>query len=141
MTGIACCVRCGSRIEWERHMQSDDKIILKGMVFRGRHGVHAAERELGQRFEVDLELGLDISRAMTSDALTDTVDYSKAYAVVREEVEEHQYLLLEALAGAILRRLLESLPVHSVMVRVRKPQVPLRGILAYAAVEVRRTRT
>jgi dihydroneopterin aldolase len=122
-------------------MQSDDKIILKGMVFRGRHGVHSAERELGQRFEVDVELGLDLSRAMTSDALTDTVDYIKFYTLVREEVEDHQYLLLEALAGAILRRLLQNLPVHSVLVRVRKPQVPLRGILTHAAVEVRRTRS
>jgi 7,8-dihydroneopterin aldolase/epimerase/oxygenase len=118
----------------------DDRIILKDMVFRGRHGVHAAERELGQRFEVDVELILDLSQAMASDALTDTVDYSKAYAVVREEVEEHQYLLLEALAGAILRRLFADLPVRSVLVRVRKPQVPLNGILAYAAVEMQRTR-
>jgi len=121
-------------------MANDDKIILKGMVFRGRHGVHTAERELGQRFEVDVELTLDLSQAMVSDALTDTVDYSKAYAVVREEVEDHQYLLLEALAGAILQRILADLPVRSILVRVRKPQVPLNGILTYAAVEIQRTR-
>jgi 7,8-dihydroneopterin aldolase/epimerase/oxygenase len=121
-------------------MAGEDKIILKNMVFRGRHGVHLAERELGQRFEVDVELSLDLSRAMASDALTDTVDYGKAYAVVREEVEDHQYLLLEALAGAIVRRLLDDLPVRGVLVRVRKPQVPLHGILAYAAVEIQRLR-
>jgi 7,8-dihydroneopterin aldolase/epimerase/oxygenase len=121
-------------------MAIDDKIILKNMVFRGRHGVHPAERELGQRFEVDVELSLDLSQAMSSDALTATVDYSQAYAIVREEVEDHQYQLLEALAGAILRRVMADLPVRGVLVRVRKPQVPLSGILAYAAVEIQRQR-
>jgi dihydroneopterin aldolase len=124
----------------EKTMSSQDKIILCNMAFRGRHGVHPAERELGQRFDIDIELGLDLSRAMASDVLQDTVDYSRAYAIVREEVEDHHYLLIEALAGAIVRRLLAELAVTSVLVRVRKPQVPLSGILSFAAVEIQRQR-
>ena len=103
-------------------MANEDRIILHNMVFRGRHGVHPAERELGQRFEVDVELDLDLERAMASDALRDTVDYGRAYSIVREEVEEHQYQLLEALAGAIVNRLLAELPIFGVCVRVRKPR-------------------
>ena len=114
--------------------------MLCNMVFRGRHGVHPAERELGQRFEIDVELGLDLSRAMASDMLHDTVDYSRAYAIVREETEDHHYQLIEALAGAIVRRLLAELVVTSVLVRVRKPQVPINGILNFAAVEIQRQR-
>jgi dihydroneopterin aldolase len=121
-------------------MAGEDRIILHNMVFRGRHGVYAAERELGQRFEVDVELGLDLGRAMVSDALQDSVDYGRAYAVVREEVEAHEYQLLEGLAGAIVRRLMAELPIVSVLVRVRKPQVPIHGILSYAAVEIYRRR-
>jgi dihydroneopterin aldolase len=119
-------------------MPNDDKIILKDLVFRGHHGAHPAERQLGQRFEVDVELTLDLGRAMASDALQDTVDYSRVYAVVRQEVEEQRYHLLEGLAGAIVRRLLAELPVTAVLVRVRKPQVPLDGVLSYTAVEIRR---
>jgi dihydroneopterin aldolase len=121
-------------------MPSEDKIILHNMVFRGRHGVHPAERELGQRFEIDIELGLDLSQAMTSDALPDTVDYSRLYAIVREEVEDHQYQLIEALAGAMVQRLMAELPITSVLVRVRKPHVPLNGMLSFAAVEIQRRR-
>jgi 7,8-dihydroneopterin aldolase/epimerase/oxygenase len=121
-------------------MAGDDKIILRNMVFRGQHGVHPAERELGQRFEVDVELSLDLSRAMVSDTLQDTVNYSHAFAIVREEVEQHHYQLLEALAGAIVGRLLAELQIMSVLVRVRKPQVPIHGILSYAAVEIQRGR-
>jgi dihydroneopterin aldolase len=121
-----------------RHRADADKIILKNLVFRGHHGVVAAERELGQRFEVDVELRLDLSRAMVSDALPDTVDYGRAFAIVRDEVERHRYQLLEALAGAIVRRLLGELPVTAVRVQVRKPQVPLDGVLNYTAVEIER---
>jgi dihydroneopterin aldolase len=121
-------------------MPSEDKIILHNMVFRGRHGVHPAERERGQPFGIDVELGLDLSRAMTSDALADTVDYSRLHTMVREEVEDHQYQLIETLAGAIVRRLMAELPITSVLVRVRKPQVPLDGRLGFAAVEIQRRR-
>ena len=121
-------------------MIPDDRIILKNLVFRGYHGVHVAERELGQRFEVDVELSLDLSRALVSDALLDTVDYGRAFAIVRDEVEHRQYQLLEALAGAIVRRILSELPVTAVRVQVRKPQVPLDGVLSYTAVEIQRQR-
>jgi dihydroneopterin aldolase len=121
-------------------MTNSDRIILHNMRFRGYHGTLAAERELGQRFEVDVELQLDLSRAMASDALEDTADYSHAYAVVQEEVEKRQYRLLETLAGSIARRLLAELPIMAVVVRVRKPQVPLPGVLAYSAVEIERRR-
>ena len=33
-----------------------DKIILKGIRFHGYHGVAEAERQLGQKYEIDLEL-------------------------------------------------------------------------------------
>jgi 7,8-dihydroneopterin aldolase/epimerase/oxygenase len=121
-------------------MADEDRIILHNMEFRGHHGVHSAERELGQRFEVDVELSLDLGQALVSDALHDSVDYGQAYMIVREEVEEHQYQLLEGLAGAIVRRLMAELPIVSVLVRVRKPQVPIHGILSYAAVEIQRRR-
>jgi dihydroneopterin aldolase len=121
-------------------MEPEDKIILQNMVFRGHHGVHTGEREIGQRFEIDVELSLDLSRAMRSDALADTIDYSRVHAIVREEVEEQQYQLIEALAGAVVRRLLAEIPVAAVLVRVRKPQVPLPGLLSFAAVEIARRR-
>ena len=33
-----------------------DKILLRGLVFRGFHGVLAEENVLGQQFHVDVEL-------------------------------------------------------------------------------------
>jgi dihydroneopterin aldolase len=39
---------------------AQDRILLEGMVFHGRHGTLPAERELGQPFVVDVELRLDL---------------------------------------------------------------------------------
>jgi dihydroneopterin aldolase len=77
---------------------------------------------------------------MVSDALPDTVDYGRVFAMVRDEVEHRQYQLLEALAGAIVQRILGELPVTAVRVQVRKPQVPLDGVLSYTAVDIQRQR-
>lgn len=36
-----------------------DKVFFRGMQFYAYHGVYPEENRLGQRFIIDLELGLD----------------------------------------------------------------------------------
>ncbi len=118
-----------------------DRVLLEGMVFYGYHGANPAERTLGQRFIVDLEVELDLRTAGQSDDLAHTADYSAMYAAVREVVEGPPRNLLESVAEAIARRILGSFAVDAVRVRVRKPEVPIRGsVLAHAAVEIYRER-
>ena len=105
---------------------SGDKIRLDGMVFYGYHGVSPAERELGQRFVVDLEVERDLSAAAASDD-----------PKVREVVEGPGRKLLEGVAEEVARRILNEFNVDSVRVRVKKPHVPMRGaVLDHAAVEI-----
>lgn len=118
-----------------------DRIVLAGMAFQARHGVLDWERAEAQRFEVDLELVLDVQPAGLDDDLTRTVDYRGVYQVVRQIVESTTFNLLEALAEAIAHEVLaEQALVDEVVVRVRKPDVRLGGPLAYAGVEIRRVR-
>ena len=117
-----------------------DKIQLAGMVFYGYHGVRLAERELGQRFIVDLEIETDLSRAGRTDSLADTVSYSSLYTLVKEIMEEGSRSLLESLAE-IAGLILDRFEVDAVHVTVKKPQVPIQGsVMAYAAVEITRRR-
>jgi 7,8-dihydroneopterin aldolase/epimerase/oxygenase len=116
-----------------------DRLLLEGMTFFGRHGVLPAERELGARFSVDVELHADLARAGQSDRLQDTVDYSKAYEVVREVVEGQPFQLLESVAERIAGRLLALERVQRATVRVRK-RPPLEGEFRAFAVEVSRAR-
>lgn len=114
-----------------------DRIVMEGMVFFGRHGVYPAERELGARFTVDVELECDLAAAAASDRLEDTVDYAHAYQLVREVVEGEPSQLLESVAGRIADRLLELDRVAATTVRVRK-RPPLPGEFHAFWVEVTR---
>ncbi len=119
-----------------------DRIVLSNMVFQARHGVADREKVEAQRFEVDVELGLDLQPAAVEDDLERTVDYGPVYETVRQIVESTTYNLIEALAEAICHELLsEHARVRDVTVRVRKPEVALGGSLDYAGVEIRRQRS
>lgn len=117
-----------------------DRILLGGMTFRARHGVHPHEKATEQRFEVDVELELDLHAAGVDDDLALTVDYAAVYDLVRGIVESTSYRLIEALAEAIAHEVLADFPIEHVTVRVRKPRVDLGGPLAWAGVEIRRGR-
>ena len=118
-----------------------DKIILSGMVFYGFHGMSEAEQELGQRFDVDLEVQLDLSKAGASDMLEHTISYTNLYRTVKEIVEGPSRKLLENVAETIAGKILAESNVASVRVTVKKPKVPMKGsVLDYAAVEIVRER-
>ena len=114
-----------------------DRILMEGLVFFGHHGALAAERETGALFTVDLILELNLAPAGTSDALADTVDYRRAYEIVRGVVEGSPRKLIEAIAETIAFLLLELEPIRSVTVRVNKKPA-LGGEFRTIAVEVTR---
>jgi dihydroneopterin aldolase len=119
-----------------------DRIFLDGMVFQARHGVHDREKVNAQRFEVDVELLLDLQPAGLEDDLARTLDYGRVYETVRTIVESTTFNLIEALAEAIAHELLSDFPgLEEVTVRVRKPDVQLSGPLRFAGVQVRRRRS
>ncbi len=115
-----------------------DRILLQGIQFYGHHGVYEEERRLGQRFVVDVELCLDLSRAAAQDDVAASVDYAAVQAVVVDIGTKQQFKLLEGLAGRIAATLLERFKVQRVTVRATKPAPAIPGILAGASVEVTR---
>ncbi|MCK9221973.1 MAG: dihydroneopterin aldolase [Limnochordia bacterium] len=118
---------------------ASDRIRLNNMVFYGYHGAFAAERELGQRVEVDLELDLDLQNTGRTDDPELSVNYVDIYTIVKELVEEGEYNLLEALAESIADTVLGALSVDGVVVRVRKPQPPVGGLMSSVEVEIVRS--
>jgi dihydroneopterin aldolase len=116
-----------------------DRILMEGMVFFGRHGVLPAERELGARFTVDVDLETDLAAAGASDRLEDTVDYRLAHRLVGEVVGGEPCHLIEAVAERIAARLLTLDRVQRVTVRVRKRPTPQAELRSFG-VEVTRGR-
>ncbi len=114
------------------------KITLTNIRLVGHHGYHDAERELGQRFELDVELHTNVQTASQSDKLTDTVNYEAVYRIVDRVVREDRFSLLEALASDIARSILEQFPVVGIVVRIRKANVPRCPGLGHVEIEVKR---
>jgi 7,8-dihydroneopterin aldolase/epimerase/oxygenase len=121
---------------------AEDRILLEGMVFHGRHGTLHAERELGQPFVVDVELRLNLRPAGLSDDLSQTVDYGEVHRRALEIVEGPPVNLTETVAERIAAAVLEDhATVEAVRVKVAKPHVRLDGtVLAGSAVEILRRR-
>ncbi len=118
-----------------------DHIYLQNMEFECHIGAGDGERAEEQTIEVDVDMTVDLRPAGESDDLEKTVDYGAVYRLCQQIAEGRPYRLLEALAERVAGEILavES-AVQSVAVTVRKPGVPIDGVLEYAGVRVERSR-
>ncbi len=107
------------------------------MQFYAHHGADSGEQALGQRFEVDLEIETDLSAAGQSDQLADAVNYREVYELVATCMQP-PCQLIEAVAERIAGRVLDRYDIDAVTVWVRKPSVPVGGVIGYSEVEIRR---
>lgn len=119
-----------------------DSVFLSGMQFYGYHGVHPEETRLGQRFELDIEVQIDLRDAGTDDNLGQTVNYSELFAIARDIVEGEPKNLIEAVGELIATRMLTTYPkIEAVVIEIRKPSAPVKsGGLAHVGIRIHRTR-
>ena len=104
-----------------------DKITLTGMRFYAFHGCLDFERQHGNDFQVDLECSLDLGKAAASDALEDSVDYSRLYDIVAAQMEKPSNLL-EHVASRIGAGIKAAFPqIESCSVTVTKFNPPYDG--------------
>ncbi len=117
-----------------------DLLRLRNMTFHACHGLLPEEARLGQRFEVDVELRLDLRAAGERDDPDLTVDYAAVYDLVAQVVKgERRYGLVEALAEAVAAALGQRFEaLTSARVRVRKPNPPVDGHFDGLEVEIER---
>ena len=117
-----------------------DRIELRGLIFRGHHGVFDHERADGQDFVVDITVWIDLADAAASDDLADTYDYGvlaeRAAAVIAGPARN----LIEAVAGEIAEDVMKDRRVHAVEVTVHKPQAPIPRKFDDVAVVAHRSR-
>ncbi|MDP6354096.1 MAG: dihydroneopterin aldolase, partial [Planctomycetota bacterium] len=118
-----------------------DKILISELEFHAHTGITEAEREIGQRYSLDLEVVCDLKKAGEGDDMSDSVDYAALCGAVTELGSSQTFVLAEALAESIARSILEQFDmVEEVMVRAKKLHPPVPAIKNYFAVEIRRNR-
>lgn len=119
----------------------EDKIILADLAFYGYHGVMKEENALGQRFRIDLECGVDLTRPGQTDEVEDTISYDQIFTLVNEEVTTTRFKLIEALGQHIVDKLFATFPtIEWVRIRVRKPEAPIPVVSGEFAIEIVRDR-
>jgi dihydroneopterin aldolase len=118
-----------------------DELALTGLECWGHHGVFEHERRDGQRFVVDLVLGVDTTAAAASDDLSATVDYGSLALSVKAAVERDPVDLIETLAQRIAAVCLLDSRVQWVRVTVHKPDAPIEAPFADVALTITRSTT
>jgi len=99
-------------------------LLIRGLQLYGHHGWHPEERERGQLFAVDIELGVRL--AGPEDELAATVDQEEIIREVQALSERSSFKLIESFARAIAEEILAKFDrVERAQVRVRKLHPPL----------------
>ncbi|MAJ71508.1 dihydroneopterin aldolase [Candidatus Poribacteria bacterium] len=122
-----------------------DKIVIDAIQFHGYHGVSVSERELGQKYEVDIKVGttngaFNLKTAGQKDDLKLTLDYAQVVDVVIEIGTQHSYQLFETLANKIAQSILHQFSATEVWVRVKKLSPPIEAEVNFAGVEIYRNK-
>jgi len=111
-----------------------DCIELKKLILYAYHGVLKHERIIGNNYRIDLKLFLDLSKAIESDMLEDTLDYADIFDLVKEEMAIHSQLL-EHVAGRIVGKIKQKYPnISKITIRLAKINPPIAGKIQEAAV-------
>ncbi len=117
-----------------------DTIEISGLKYYGYIGYLPEEQVLGQWFEVDLTLWLDLSVAGSNDQLDDSLDYRKVVEHVRHLIETSKFKTIERLNAAITHTLLDLELVQKVRSRLVKLSPPIPGFTGHIAVEMIRSK-
>ena len=111
-------------------------VEVTGLSLYTRHGVSAAEQEVGQRLVIDVSLELADCDATVTDRVEDTVDYAEVCEQVALAAQERSYRTLERLCAAIADRLIDRYTTESVRVKAAKPEPPIALPVEEVSVEV-----
>lgn len=103
------------------------------MEFFAYHGCFKEEQMIGTKFNIDLFLTVDTTKAEESDNLADTVNYQEVFRLVKKEMELTSKLL-EHVGHRILDSVKSTFPqIEKATLKIRKMNPPLGGKMDYVS--------
>lgn len=103
-----------------------DQIRIKDLEVFANHGVFPEETVLGQKFLISCTLYLDSRKAGKTDALEASVHYGMVAQLIKKEMEEHTFQLIEAVAEHLAEAVLSfDEKIQKVDIEVKKPWAPV----------------
>ena len=120
---------------------TESYVHIDGIRLHARHGVLPQEQLTGNDYIINVRASYDISRAMQTDDVADTLNYAEVYNIIKEEMSIPSKLI-EHVAGRIADRLMDSYSqISSVMLRITKCNPPMGADCNGAGVEILVKRT
>ncbi|MDQ1265480.1 MAG: 7,8-dihydroneopterin aldolase/epimerase/oxygenase [Bacteroidota bacterium] len=117
------------------------RLSIKDAEYYAYHGVKAAEKKLGGKYQVDIDAWYDATKAIINDDVKDALNYEEMMFCISEVMNYDSYSLIETIANEILNMIMEKFPaLVKLTVRVRKFTVPMRQIIKFVEVEQTLTR-
>jgi dihydroneopterin aldolase len=102
-------------------------IQLENMEFYAFHGHFKEEQIVGNKFIVSVTIDADLEKPAKSDKLEDTLNYQKAFQIVKLEMTKKSHLL-ENIASRILDALYANFStIKSATVKISKMNPPMGG--------------
>jgi len=102
-------------------MKHADRILIEGLEVRTVIGIFDWEREIRQTVRLDMEIAWDISRAVASDAIGDTLDYKAVTKRLISFIESSSFGLIESLAESCASIVLEEFAAPWLRLKLSKP--------------------
>lgn len=111
-------------------------ISLENCHFYAYHGVALQETKIGNDFLINLRLKTNISRAIETDDVEDTISYAEIHQVIKDEMAIPS-LLLEHVCGRIAQRLFGEFPaIEEIEIKLSKRNPPMGADIDSAAIEM-----
>lgn len=102
------------------------------------HGCYKQEQIVGNRYEVDIKLDVNIDKTIVTDNVRDALNYVEVYEIVKEEMLKTQHLI-ETVAcniGKAIRKRYDTDVLSRIWIRVAKMAPPVGGKMKDVAVIV-----
>ena len=112
-----------------------DALHVEGLKVWARVGVLPEERSLGQWFELDATVWLDLSAVGQADDLALSIDYSKGIVAIQSLAEQLVCQTIEHFCERILNQLTSLYGERMMRLRLRKCHPPLPGFSGSVSVE------
>ena len=111
-------------------------ISIENLRIHAFHGVMEQERNVGADFLLSLHIHYNISKAMETDEVADTLNYAEVCEVVTQEMKTPSKLL-EHVAGRICKALFLRFPqATAINLKLTKQNPPMGADCDGASVEV-----
>lgn len=116
-----------------------DYLQIQNLEIFAHHGLFSAEKELGQKFVLSLDIGYDMTQAATQMDLEASIHYGLLSQEVTDWFQESSEDLIETVAYKLLERIFNQYPIiKEITITLKKPWAPVHLPLETCAIRLKR---